>query len=124
VYSDILLEHFQAPRNNGTIPDADAGATAENPVCGDRLQVWLKIHGDRVDDLRWQAEGCAPAIAAASAMSEMVRGLTLAEARGVDREAVTAALGGLPPGKAHAAQLAASALRQALDDFAGTADSH
>jgi nitrogen fixation NifU-like protein len=93
---------------------ATAEADAENPVCGDRLQVWLRIRDGTIEEMRWQASGCAPAIAAASVLSELVRGMAISEARTLDREAVADALGGLPARKAHAASLAVSALHAAI----------
>jgi nitrogen fixation protein NifU and related proteins len=114
VYSETLLDHFQNPRNVGELEDADASAEEENPVCGDRLRVWLRVEDGRIAEMRWKADGCAPAIAAASAASELVVGMVLAEARSVDRERITQALGGLPPRKAHAAILAAVAVQRAL----------
>lgn len=114
MYSETLLDHFQFPRNVGELPDADATAEEENPVCGDRLRVWLRIERDRITEMRWKADGCAPAIAAASLTSELVVGMQLDEARSVDRERIAQALGGLPARKAHAAALAASAVQRAL----------
>lgn len=114
MYSETLLDHFQSPRNVGEIEDADARAEAENPVCGDRLRVWLRIQDGVVVEMRWKAEGCAPAIAAASMASEMVAGMPVADARSLGRENIARALGGLPPRKAHAAVLAASAIERAL----------
>lgn len=93
---------------------ADAEAEGENPVCGDRLHLWLRVTGGVITEATWQAEGCAPAIAAASVTSELLRGMTLEEARGLDRERIATALGGLPTRKAHAAMLVTSVLRKAL----------
>ena len=121
MFSETLMDNFQSPRNVGEIPDADAEAEAENPVCGDRLHVWLRVDGDSVTEVRWRAEGCAPAIAATSAMSELVRGRTVTSARALDRQDIEEALGGLPARKAHAAALALAGLRQALDEYANNA---
>lgn len=117
MYSETLLEHFQSPRNVGEMADASATASEENPVCGDRLQVWLCIEHGVVRRMTWQAEGCAPAIAAASVTSEIVRDMLLDEAEQVGRETIAEALGGLPARKAHAALLAVSALRKALTAY-------
>lgn len=120
MFSETLLEHFQSPRNLGELEGADAEASDENPVCGDRLQVWLRIRHGTVTDMRWRAEGCAPAIAAASVLSEMVRGMSLQEARNIGRGQVAEALGGLPARKAHAASLAVGALHRAVDGYSAT----
>jgi nitrogen fixation NifU-like protein len=123
MYSDTLLDHFESPRNVGSIEGPDADAEDENPVCGDRLHLWLRIEGGLIRRASWKAEGCAPAIAAASMLSEMVTGLPIEEARRLDREALSEALGGLPARKAHAALLCISVLREALDQYTGGAAS-
>jgi nitrogen fixation NifU-like protein len=117
VFSEKLLEHFQAPLNEGEMPDADAEAEAENPVCGDRLRLWLKIRDGRIVEATWKAAGCAPAIAAASVTSELLRGMTLDEARALDNDGIEEALGGLPARKTHVAALTVSAVRGALDTY-------
>lgn len=117
MYSETLLDHFQAPRNAGQMEDADAEAQDENPVCGDRLHVWLRIKNGVIERASWEAEGCAPAIAAASVTSELLRGMSLDEARSLDRGAISDALGGLPARKAHAALLAASVVHEAIDRY-------
>jgi len=121
VFSESVLEHFQAPRNVGEMPDADAEAVEENPVCGDQLRLWLRIRDGRIVEASWRARGCAPAIAAASVTSELIRGMTLREARALERQMVTDALGGLPARKGHAAALAVAAVRSAVSRYqAGT----
>ncbi len=117
MFSDVVLDHFQSPRNAGEMANADAEAEEENQVCGDRLHVWLRIEGEVVVEMTWKAEGCAPAIAAASATSELVPGMTLSQAAQLDREMIMEALGGLPARKAHAAMLAASAVRRAVESY-------
>jgi nitrogen fixation protein NifU and related proteins len=117
MYSDILLEHFQAPRNVGEMRDADAEAEQENPVCGDRLHVWLRIKDGRVEAAKWRAQGCAPALAVASLASEMIQGMSLDEAEHVDRKDLEQALGGLPPRKSHATSLAVSTIRMAIESY-------
>jgi nitrogen fixation NifU-like protein len=114
VYSETLIDHFEHPRNVGEIEGADAEAVDENPVCGDRLHVWLRLEDGRVREMRWRAAGCVPAIAAASVTSELVGGMPIDEARSLSRDQIAAALGGLPARKAHAPALAASALQKAL----------
>ncbi len=116
-FSDLVLDHFQAPRNVGRPAAFDAEAVEDNPVCGDRVHVWLQIQDDVICAMWWQAEGCAPAIAAASITSELVRGLSLHEAAALDASTIQASLGGLPARKAHAALLAASVVRRAVEDY-------
>jgi nitrogen fixation NifU-like protein len=118
-YSDTVMDHFEHPRNNGVLDDANALGYMTNPVCGDTLLLMLRIDGGRIAEVRWKSDGCAASIAASSLLSELVRGRTVDEARAITREAVVDALGGLPASKLHASVLAADALHRALDDYAG-----
>jgi nitrogen fixation protein NifU and related proteins len=119
MFSDIVLDHFQTPRNVGEMDNADAQAFVENPVCGDRLQLWITVRDGRIGAASWRADGCAAAIAAASVTSELVRGMELSEAGALQRETVIEALGGLPARKAHAAALAVAAVRTAVQTYDG-----
>jgi nitrogen fixation NifU-like protein len=115
MYSPQLLDHFQNPRNAGDIGDADATAEIENPACGDILRLTLKISDGRIAQARFKAKGCVPAMACASALTELVIGSTLEETRKLRREDIIATVGGLPPASTHAAQLAVDALSAALN---------
>ena len=114
MYSAQLLDHFQNPRNAGEIPDADAIAEIENPVCGDLLRLTLRMEAGRIAEIRFRAKGCVPAMACASALTELVAGKTLDDARTLQRDTLIAAVGGLPQASTHAAQLALDALAAAL----------
>jgi nitrogen fixation NifU-like protein len=114
MYSRQLLDHFEHPRNAGDIGDADATAEIENPACGDILRLTLKINHGRIAQARFKAKGCVPAMACASALTELVSGTTLEETRKLRREDIVATVGGLPPASTHAAQLAVDALSAAL----------
>jgi NifU-like protein involved in Fe-S cluster formation len=116
-YSDAVRDHFENPRNAGEILDADAVGYETNPVCGDTMRLTLRINGGRIVEARFQASGCPAAMAASSVCTEMVRGLSLAEAEAVTKEQYAAALGGLPPGKMHCSVLAADAVRAAAADY-------
>ncbi len=116
-YSDIVMDHFERPRNGGVLEDADAVGYMTNPVCGDTLLLMLGVRDGRIEDARWQSDGCAASIAAGSLLSELVRGKTLEEADAITRESIVEALGGLPASKLHASVLAADALHQALADY-------
>jgi len=115
MYSAEVLDHFEHPRNTGKIADPDAAAEIQNPVCGDVLRLTIKLHGDQIADIRFKAKGCVPSIACASAMTELLRGKNLRDARLFRREALVEALGELPPASTHAVQLALDALSAALD---------
>ena len=114
MYSAQLLDHFQNPRHAGDLPDADAVAEIENPVCGDIIRLSLKIRHGRIADIRFKAKGCVPALACGSALTELALGKTFAEAGNLKREDVVSAVGGVPQASAHAAQLALDALSGAL----------
>lgn len=113
-YSDTFKQHLANPRNAGTLEDADTEAEQVNPVCGDRLRLALRVREGRVEAARFLAYGCPPTIACGSALAEMLEGMTLEEATRLTRAVITAAAGGLPPRKQHAAALAYETLREAL----------
>src|SRR5271154_5873020 len=113
MYSAQLLDHFQNPRNAGELADADATAEIENPACGDILRLTLTTRAGRITQARFKAKGCVAAIACGSALTELVVGKTMNEARDLRREEVSVAVGGLPQASAHAAQLAIDALSAA-----------
>jgi len=115
MYSPQLLDHFQNPRNAGDLPDADATAELENPVCGDVVRLSVKLEGGHIAALRFKAKGCVPAMACASAVTEAVIGKTVDQARNIMREEIVSAVGGLPQASSHAAQLALDALSALLD---------
>jgi nitrogen fixation protein NifU and related proteins len=74
LYRDVILDHNKRPRNFGRLDPADAQADGHNPLCGDRLSVFVKMNGDRVEDLRFEGKGCAISTASASLMTEAVKG--------------------------------------------------
>ena len=114
MYSAQLLDHFQNPRNAGDLSGADATAEITNPICGDMLRLAIKVSAGRIADIRFKAKGCVPAMACASALTQLVSGKTLDEARALDRDSVIAAVGGVPQASTHAAQLALDVLSAAL----------
>lgn len=117
MYNEIVLEHFQNPRNVGEIPDADGVGAVGNPACGDVMKVYLKIADNRIADIKCKTFGCAAAIACSSMASELVKGKTLDEATRLTREEVAAALHGLPPKKMACSNLAPDAIRAAIEDY-------
>src|SRR5262245_27509932 len=119
-YSPIVIDHFQNPRNVGELPDANAQASVTNPVCGDVLQLMLKISDGRIAEVRFKTFGCEAAIAASSLLTEMIQGKALTDVQDLTLEEITDALGGLPKVKLHASALAEEALKQALEHY-GTA---
>ncbi len=116
-YSDLVMEHFMNPRNVGYIEDADGVGKAGNPVCGDIMEITIKVKDSRIEDIKFRTLGCAAAIATSSIATEMVKGKTLEEAKKLSHKAVAEALGGLPPIKMHCSNLAAEAIHAAIEDY-------
>jgi nitrogen fixation NifU-like protein len=123
VYSDQLLDHFQNPRNAGQMEAPDQTARLENPVCGDILELSVKLEKPleptnldvkRIADIRFRAKGCVPTMACGSAITELVKGRTVAEARNLSREELIRKVGGLPPASDHASHLAIDTLAALL----------
>jgi nitrogen fixation protein NifU and related proteins len=114
VYSPQLLDHFQNPRNAGTVEAPDATVRVENPVCGDILELSLKLQGDAIADIRFRAKGCVPSMACGSAITEMAKGKSVAAAGFIRREELIEKVGGLPEASGHAAHLAVDALHAIL----------
>jgi nitrogen fixation NifU-like protein len=118
MFSDAVLDHFQNPRNAGELPGADAKVEVSNPVCGDVLQLAVRIEGERITDARFLCRGCTTSIACASLLTEQLHDRTLAEARSVTAQSLSQALGGLPPATFHGAELAADAVETMLRNIA------
>jgi nitrogen fixation NifU-like protein len=114
MYSPELLDHFEHPRNAGEIVDSDVTVQLENPACGDILKLSLKVENGHIAEIRFLAKGCVPAMACGSALTELVRGRTIEAARGLRREELVQAVGGLPETSIHASHLAMDALAAVL----------
>ena len=114
MYSPELLDHFQNPRNAGEVEAPDATAQLENPACGDVLELSLKLEGKRIADIRFRAKGCVPAMACGSAITELVKGKNVDEARRISREELVRKIGGLPQASTHAGHLAIDTLTSIL----------
>lgn len=116
-YSKKVMEHFLNPRNMGKIDNPDGVGTAGNPMCGDTMTIYIKVKNNRIVDIKFQTFGCAAAIATSSMITELAKGKTLEEAEKISRDDVANALEGLPPIKMHCSNLAADALRAAIEDY-------
>jgi nitrogen fixation protein NifU and related proteins len=114
MFSEAVLDHFQNPRNAGELPGATATVEVSNPVCGDILKLSARIADSRIAEARFLCRGCTTAIACASLLTEELRGRTLAEARAISADSLSAALGGLPSATFHGAQLAVDAVAALL----------
>ena len=114
MFSAVLLDHFEHPRNAGELSSANTKIETSNPVCGDVLQLSALIENKTIREVRFLCRGCTASIACASLLTEFIRGRELHELSSITSEALAASLGGLPPASFHAAQLAHDALESLL----------
>jgi nitrogen fixation NifU-like protein len=117
LYSERVMEHFQNPRNVGEMESPDGIGHVGNPVCGDIMELYIKVKDDIIIDARFKTFGCGAAIATSSMVTEMVKGKTIEQALKISNKAVAEALDGLPPIKMHCSALAEEALRLAIEDY-------
>ena len=117
LYSERVMEHFQHPRNVGEMESPDGIGHVGNPVCGDIMELYIKVKDDIIIDAKFKTFGCGAAIATSSMVTEMVKGKTIEEALKISNKAVAEALDGLPPIKMHCSALAEEALRLAIEDY-------
>ncbi|MEL7650120.1 MAG: iron-sulfur cluster assembly scaffold protein [Sedimentibacter sp.] len=117
MYNDIVLDHLSDPRNAGEIAEADGIGHIGNPVDGDKVTIYIKVDNDILTDVKFKTFGCGASIAASSMLTVMAKGKTITEAMEITNEAVSEALGGLPPQKLQCSNIAADALHNAIDDY-------
>jgi nitrogen fixation protein NifU and related proteins len=117
LYSDKVMEHFKNPRNVGELEGPDGIGHVGNPVCGDIMELYIKVDNSIIVDARFKTFGCGAAIATSSMVTEMVKGKSLEEALQISNRAVAEALDGLPPIKMHCSVLAEEALKSAIEDY-------
>lgn len=117
MYSDLVMDHFNNPRNVGEINEADGVGEVGNPTCGDIMRIYLKIKDNIIEDVKFKTFGCGAAVATSSITTELVKGKTIEEALELTNQKVAEALGGLPPAKMHCSNLAADALHKAIEDY-------
>jgi nitrogen fixation NifU-like protein len=117
MYSELVMKHFSDPQNVGVIEDADGVGKVGNPMCGDVMEMFIKVKDERIDDVKFRTFGCGAAIATSSIATEMIKGKSLDEAVKLSNKAVADALGGLPAQKMHCSNLAADAVKAAIEDY-------
>ena len=111
------MDHFTNPRNVGTIENPDGYGKVGNPVCGDLMEMYIKVEDNIIKDIKFKTFGCGSAIATSSMVTELAIGKTVDEALKITRNDVANELDGLPPQKMHCSNLAADALHAAIDDY-------
>ena len=116
-YSKKVMEHFMNPRNVGVIENPDGYGKVGNPVCGDLMEIFIKVKNDIITDIKFRTFGCGSAIATSSMITEIAKGKNIDEALKITRQDVADELEGLPAHKMHCSNLAADALHEAIKDY-------
>lgn len=116
-YSKKVMEHFLHPKNVGEIKNPDGYGTVGNPICGDVMEIFIKVKNDIITDIKFKTFGCGSAIATSSMITELAKGKHIEEAMKITRKNVADELDGLPPHKMHCSNLAADALHEAIKNY-------
>ena len=121
-YTEKVMDHFKNPRNVGVIENPDGYGKVGNPVCGDLMEIFIKVKKneqgeDIIEDIKFRTFGCGSAVSTSSMVTEMAKGMKIDEAYDITRQDVADELDGLPPIKMHCSNLAADALKAAIDNY-------
>jgi nitrogen fixation NifU-like protein len=116
-YNETVIDHFRNPRNMGELSNPHGIGTVGNPVCGDLMTIYIKVKDEIITDISFKTFGCAAAIATSSMITTIAKGKTLKEAGRISRQDVADKLQGLPDVKMHCSNLAADALKLAIEDY-------
>jgi len=116
-YSQKVMEHFMHPRNVGEIENPDGVGHVGNPICGDIMELYIKVKDNIIVDAKFKTFGCGAAIATSSMVTEIVKGKSIEQALKISNKTVAEALDGLPPVKMHCSMLAEDALKLAIEDY-------
>lgn len=118
LYNEKVMEHFTNPHNVGEIENPDGTGVYGSPVCGDMMQIQIKVEDDIIKDAKFKTFGCGSAIASSSMATSMIIGKTINEALAITNKQIVDELGGLPPVKIHCSVLADHAIKSAIYDYA------
>ena len=118
IYNEKVMDHFMNPRNVGEIENADGKGVYGSPVCGDMMQITIKVENDIITDAKFKTFGCGSAIASSSMATEMIIGKSIDEALAMTNKQIVDELGGLPAVKIHCSVLADHAIKCAIYDYA------
>jgi len=116
-YSEKVMDHFRNPRNVGEIENPDGVGRVGNPICGDVMEMYIKVNNNTITDAKFKTFGCGAAIATSSMATELVIGKSIEEAQKITNKVVAEALDGLPAIKMHCSNLAQEALEAAINDY-------
>jgi len=119
MYNPKVIEYFSNPKNMGELKDADAVAEGGNPACGDVVKLWIKLDKDKkkIIEISFKAFGCGACIASSSALTEMVEGKSIQDAKKITNKEIADYLGGLPDTKMICSNFSSDVLRQALEKY-------
>jgi nitrogen fixation NifU-like protein len=117
LYSEKVMDHFRNPRNVGDMENPDGAGHVGNPICGDIMELYIRVKDYIIADAKFKTFGCGAAIATSSMVTEMIIGKTIDKALEISNKTVAEALDGLPAAKMHCSVLAEDALKSAIDDY-------
>ena len=117
MYSDKVMEHFSNPKNMGELENPDGVGIVGNPVCGDLMNIYIRVKDNILVDIKFKTFGCTAAIATSSIITELAKGKTIEECMKISRKNIAESLDGLPPEKMHCSNLAADGLHEAIKDY-------
>ena len=116
-YSQKLLDHFKNPRNYGKMKNPDGIGKVGNIVCGDLLELYIKVQSDKIVDAKFLTFGCVAALGVSSVLTEVIKGKKIEEAKKISPKDIADKVGGLPSEKAHCAVLGFEGLKKAIKDY-------
>lgn len=118
MYNEKVMDHFMNPHNIGELENPDGTGTYGSPVCGDMMQITIRVESDVITEAKFKTFGCGSAIASSSVATDMIIGMTIEEALALTNKQIVNELGGLPAVKIHCSVLADHAIKSAIYDYA------
>ena len=124
IYREIILDHYRNPRNKGKLPEADISTHDSNPLCGDEIDIHMKIQGDRIMDIKFEGRGCAISQASASMLTEMVINKPLASVKDIAKTDILENIGltNLGPARIKCALLALKVMKLGMVNYFASKD--
>ena len=124
IYREIILDHYRNPRNKGKLPDADISTHDSNPLCGDEIDIHMKIFGDKITDFKFEGRGCAISQASASMLTEMVINKPLTNVKDIAKTDILENIGltNLGPARVKCALLALKVMKLGMVNYLASRD--